>query len=170
MPKQSPFQLLSKSTRDGGSEKNSTDWATRPREDEFGEALRAELLGWPGVEARKMMGTLAFFRGKTMLGCYVNREMFQKTPPAWANRAGEPPLVWVRLNAEEKRRALRRAGVSESRANPMKTWVEIPLDSHAAVEEAVRWLGVAYEARPRGKIRANAHRRGREGRRAKKKS
>ncbi len=135
--------------------------------DELGEALRAELAGWPGVAARKMMGTLAFYRGKTMLGCYVNREMFKKTPPAWANRPGEPPLVWVRLSAGEKARALRRPLVRESRTNPMKTWVEIPLASHAAVEEAVRWLGVAYESRPGSARKAGSHRSGGKGRRKK---
>jgi len=34
------------------------NWSTRPLDDELGEALRVELLGWPGVTARPMMGTL----------------------------------------------------------------------------------------------------------------
>jgi hypothetical protein len=43
------------------------DWSTRPLEDELGEVLRvhrerAELLSWPGVQARPMKGALAFFR------------------------------------------------------------------------------------------------------------
>jgi len=42
----------------------ATDWSTRALEDELGEALRAELLGWPGVTSRPMMGCLAFCRGK----------------------------------------------------------------------------------------------------------
>ena len=51
----------------------TSDWTTRPLEDELGEALRAELLGWPSVTIRLMMGCVAFCRGKKMLGCYVNR-------------------------------------------------------------------------------------------------
>lgn len=113
--------------------------------DEFGEALQAELSAWPGVVTRRMMGTLSFFRGKNMLGCYVHRTLFKKAPPQWAPGVGEPPFVWIRLRPAEKEKALRRPHVRESISNPMKTWVEVPLFSRAALEEAVRWFGRAYE-------------------------
>lgn len=140
--------MVSKSVR------TESDWRTRPLDDELGEALRAELLRWPGVQPRAMMGTLSFFRGKQMLGCYINRDLFKRKPPKWANRKGEPPVVWIRLSAEDKEKALRRPHVRESLTNKMKTWVEVPMASRAALEEAVLWFGHAYEhpsrpARPR---------------------
>jgi hypothetical protein len=113
-----------------------SDWAIRPQEDELGEALRAELLGWPGVTVRPMMGCLSFFRGKQMLGCYVNRDLSKKKPP-WMNRPDEPTLVWVRLGRTDFQRALRRPGVVPSRLD-FVGWIEIPLASRRHLEEAVR--------------------------------
>ena len=123
-----------------------TGWSTQPLHDELGEALRAELLSWPGVTIRPMMGCLAFSRGKQMLGCYVNRELSKKKPP-WMNRPGEPTLVWVRLREDDTERALRRPGVRKARTGAVN-WVEIPLTSREMLEEAVRWLGCAYEHPP----------------------
>jgi len=127
--------------------KRETDWSTRPLDDELGEALRAELLGWPGVTIRPMMGCLAFSRGKQMLGCYVNRELSKKKPP-WMNRPGEPTLTWVRLREDDTERALRRPGVGKARTGAVN-WVEILLASREMLEEAVRWFGCAYERPPR---------------------
>ena len=136
-----------------------TDWATRPLEDELGEVLRAELLSWPGVTARPMMGTLGFWRGRRMLGCYVNRELV-KTKPSYVNRPGEPPFVWVRLRPEDAERALKRP-----RVRPLQLfttgWVEIPLASREHMEEAVRWLGRSYE-HPARRARKKAKRRRRK--------
>ena len=132
-----------------------TDLATRPLEDELGEALRAELLSWPGVTIRPMMGCLAFSRSKQMLGCYVNRELSKKKPP-WMNRPGEPTLVWVRLREDDTERALRRPGVRKARTGAVN-WVEIPLASRRLLEEAVRWFGRAYEHPPRATRRARRH-------------
>lgn len=127
-----------------------SDWSTRPLEDELGEVLRAELLSWPGVAARPMMGSLAFFRGRPrqkrggqMLGCYVNRAL-AKRKADYMNRPDEPPLVWVRLRVQDAERALKRRRVQESRLG-FKGWVEISLASRGHLEEAVRWLGCAYE-------------------------
>lgn len=127
--------------------RSKSDWTTLPLDDELGEALRAELLGWPGVMARPVMGCLAFFRGKQMLGSYVNRNLARKKAE-WLNRAGEPTFVWVRLRKKDAERALRRPGVTVSRIE-FPTWVEIPLESRALLEEAVRWFGHAYEHPPR---------------------
>ncbi len=134
----------------GKSAKRKTedaDWARRPLDDELGEALRAELLGWPSVIPRPMMGTLAFFRGKQMIGCYVNRALAKKKPD-WLNRQGEPTLVWVRLRAQDADRALMRLGVSRCRLG-FVGWIEIRLESRGMLEEAVRWFGQAYEHPPR---------------------
>ncbi len=130
------------------------DWDTLPLHDELGEALRAELLRWPGLEPRPMMGTLSFFHGKHMLGCYVHRALFKKTPPRWAPRADEPPFVWVRLSPDGVAKALRRPHVRGARTK-MKTWVEIGLASRGALEEAVHWFGKSYEE---GKSRRHATR------------
>ncbi len=124
-----------------------SEWSTRPLDDELGEALRAELLAWPGVTIRPMMGCLAFSRGRQMLGCYVNRELSKKKPP-WMNRPGEPPRAWVRLRPGEAERALRRPGVQKIRTGAVH-WIEIPLESRASLAEAVRWFGRAYEHRRR---------------------
>lgn len=132
---------------------SAESWACRPLGNELAEALRAELGGWPGVQTRAMMGTLSFFRGKQMLGCYVSRELIKKpVKPPWVNRAGEPPFVWVRLRLDDRQRALRRPGVraegadrTEPKASAGKVrparlnfagWVEIPLASREALEEA----------------------------------
>ena len=121
------------------------DWSTKPLGDELGEALRAELLGWPAVHVRRVMGTVAFYRNRYMLGCYINRELFRKAQkPSWANRPGEPPLVWVRLRSADAEHALKRPGVRRQGVS-FARWVEIPLASRASLAEAVRWLGCAYE-------------------------
>jgi hypothetical protein len=129
--------------------KTTTDWATRPLEDELGEALRAELLGWPGVTIRPMFGVMAFYRGERILGCYVNRDLAQKKA-RYMNRPGEPPLVWVRLPRADVERACERPGIRTSRTG-MSNWVELSLGSRALLEEAVRWFGRAYEHAPRPK-------------------
>ncbi len=123
------------------------DWSTRPLEDELGEVLRAELLSWPGVQARPMMGALAFFRGKHMLGCYVNRALSKKKPQ-WLGRLGEPTYAWMRLRPADAERALKRKAVRPSRLG-FTGWVEVELSSRAHLEEAVRWFGCAYEHPPR---------------------
>jgi hypothetical protein len=140
-----------------------SDWSTRPLEDELGEVLRAELLSWPGVRVRPMMGSLAFFRdrprqkrGGQMLGCYVNRTLAKKKT-SYMNRPGEPSFVWVRLRGKDAERALRRRRVREARLG-FKGWAEISLASRDHLEEAVRWLGCAYE-RP---ARTESKRKGRE--------
>jgi len=124
--------------------KQVVDWAALPLHDEVGEALRAELLRWPGVELRPMLGTLSFFRGKQMLGCYVSRALFKKMPPKWAPRPEEPSFCWVRLKPDSKAKALRRPHVRDSRIK-MKAWVEVNLASRAGLEEAVHWFGQSYE-------------------------
>jgi len=160
----------------------SESWAIRPLGNELAEALRAELAGWPGVAARGMMGTLSFFRGKQMLGCYVSRDLLKKpVKPEWVNRPGEPPFVWVRLRLDDKMRALRRPGVRAEGSQRLPEgekvsasrlgfagWIEIPLESRESLEEAVRWFGRAYERPPRSgpqrraaKPKGKAHRRGR---------
>lgn len=149
----------------------------RPLGNELAEALRAELAGWPGVEARGMMGTLSFFRGKQMLGAYVSRDLLKKpVKPEWVNRTGEPPFVWVRLRLDDKLCALRRPGVRASGSQELPEggkvsasrlgfagWIEIPLDSRASLEEAVRWFGCAYERPPRRRLagrKRKTHRKG----------
>jgi len=124
-----------------------SDWRTRPLDDELGEALRAELFTWPGVTVRPMMGTLGFWRGKRMLGCYVNRDLSKRKPP-WLNLPGEPTLVYIRLREDDAARALRRPSVAPARLGG-RAWVEIPLASRPNLEEAVRWFGIAYEHAPR---------------------
>lgn len=154
-------------------------WAFRPLGNELGEALRAELTGWPGVQARAMMGTLSFFRGKQMLGCYVSRELIKKpVKPPWVNRPGEPPFVWVRLRLDDKQRALRRPGVRaegaersereqscKHKASAEKVrharlgfagWVEIPLAPRESLAEAVRWFGCAFQRPPRKQLASRA--------------
>jgi hypothetical protein len=120
-----------------------SDWTIRPLEDELGEALRAELLAWPEVKSRPMMGCLAFFRKKKFLGCYVNRSL-PKKKPEWLNRPDEPTFAWVRLRPDDAARALRVPRLRQCRLE-FVGWVEIPLDSRKMLEQAVRWFGRAYE-------------------------
>ena len=120
-----------------------TDWTLRPLDDELGDALRAELLAWPDVKSRPMMGCLAFFRKKPFLGCYVNRTL-PKKKPEWVNRPDEPTFVWVRLRPDDAARAMKVPWLKRCRLE-FVGWVEIPLDSRKMLEEAVRWFGRAYE-------------------------
>ena len=126
-------------------------WTTRPLDDELGEALRAELLSWPQVEARQMMGTLAFFRSKQMLGCYVSRTL-SKAKPEWMNKRDEPTFAIVRMHPDDGVRALKRPGIRPSRLS-FPGWVEIDLDSRDALAEAVHWFGIACENPPPTKPR-----------------
>ena len=135
-----------------------TDWSLRPLGDELGEALRAELLGWPEVKARPMMGCLAFFHKKNFLGAYVNRNL-PKKKPEWVNRPDESTFVWVRLRPDDASRAMKVPWLKQCRLE-FAGWVEIPLDSRKMLEEAVRWFGRAYErAAPPAKQRASHARR-----------
>jgi hypothetical protein len=120
-----------------------TDWTLRPLDDELGEALRAELLGWPDVKARPMMGCLAFFHKKTFLGAYVNRSLLKKKPE-WVNRPDESTFVWVRLRPDDAARAMKAPWLKQCRLE-FAGWVEIPLDSRKMLEECVRWFGRAYQ-------------------------
>src|SRR3989442_3472098 len=124
-----------------------SEWRTRPLDDELGEALRAELFTWPGVTVRPMMGTLGFWRGQRMLGCYVNRDL-SKRKPAWLNRPGEPTLVYIRLREDDAARALRRPSVAPARLGA-SALVEIPLASRGSLEGALRLVRGAYEQPPR---------------------
>jgi hypothetical protein len=126
-----------------------SDWLTRPLDDEWGEILRAELLSWPQVTGRPMMGALTFFHKKQMLGCYVSRAL-SKAKPEWFNRRDEPTFAIVRLRAEDAERALKRKTVRASRLG-FDGWVEIDLSSRRTLEEAVRWFGTAYENPPPNK-------------------
>ena len=126
-----------------------SDWLTRPLDDEWGEILRAELLSWPQVTGRPVMGALAFFHKKLMLGCYVNRAL-SKAKPEWMNRRDEPAFAIVRLRAEDAERALKRKTVRPSRLG-FDGWVEIDLASRRTLEEAVHWFGTAYEHPPKSK-------------------
>src|SRR5260370_38985393 len=83
------------------------DWSLRPLDDELGEALRAELLSWPAVTLRPMMGTLGFWRGPLTLRCYANPDL-SKRKPAWLDWPREPTLVHIRRRADHAAPALRR--------------------------------------------------------------
>src|SRR3989442_14898913 len=115
------------------------DWSLRPLDDELGEALRAELLSWPAVTLRPMMGTLGFWRGQRMLGCYANRDL-SKRKPAWPNRPGEPPLVYIRLQEDDAARALRGPSVAPARPGAGAR-VGVPLSAPESLGGAGRWLG-----------------------------
>ena len=120
-----------------------TDWNRKPLDDELGEALRAELLGWPEIHTRPMMGCLGFFRKKNFIGAYVNRNL-PKKKPNWVNSPGEPTFVWVRLRPDDAAKAMKVPWLKQCRLE-FAGWVEIPLDSRKMLEEAVRWFGRAYE-------------------------
>ena len=126
-------------------------WTTRPLDDELGEALRAELLSWPNVAARAMMGALAFFRSKQMLGCYVSRTL-SSAKPEWLNKRDEPTFAIVRLRVEDAERALKRERTRAFRLG-FPGWVEIDLDSRDSLAEAVHRFGIAYENPPPTKSR-----------------
>ncbi len=83
--------------------KDFTDWSLWPLEDELGETLLAELLVWPGVATRPVMGTLAFFCGKHMLGCYVNRALSEKRAE-WLGRADDQPSFGCGCARQTRRR------------------------------------------------------------------
>ncbi|MBI4547684.1 MAG: hypothetical protein HY707_06885 [Ignavibacteriae bacterium] len=119
---------------------------TVPLEDELGELLRAELLTWPGVTVRPMMGCIAFCHGKQMIGCYVNRDLLKKKP-WWVNRSGESTLAWVRLRKTDAERALKRRDVHQCRTGA-KHWIELPLKSHELLEQAIYWFAVTYSHPP----------------------
>src|SRR2546422_11522305 len=119
------------------------DWSLRPLDDELGEALRAELLSWPAVTLRPMMGTLGFWRGQRMLGCYANRDL-SKRKPAWLNRPGEPTLVYIRLREDDAARALRQPSVAPARPRA-RARGGVPPASGGKLEESLRRFGVAFE-------------------------
>lgn len=111
--------------------------------------MPAELLGWPGVTLRPIMGCRAFFSRQADAG-QLREPCASRRKPDWMNRAEEPALVWLRLGKVDFERALRRPGVAPSRLG-LAGWIEIPLASRGHLEEAVRWLGRTYEHPPNRK-------------------
>ncbi len=90
-----------------------------------------QMLGtWPRVKITPMFGRWGYFVGPRLFACFPLRE--------------KDTDLWIRLAAEDQRRALA-AGFSPHRRMAATGWVEYELATPATVGRAIRWLRRSYE-------------------------
>lgn len=93
------------------------------------EALEDEVLRWPGVTTREMMGCLCYFRGKKFFAFLVTKG-----------------IVITKL-PEDARAKLKQAGgeAFEMGGKKVKTWVRAPLKKPMGVRQILPFVKKSYE-------------------------
>lgn len=92
--------------------------------------LNTQLGAWPRARITPMFGRWGYFVGPRLFACFPLR--VKETD------------LWIRLGAEEQRRALA-AGLTPHRRLGGAGWVECRVESSRDVGRALRWLRRAYE-------------------------
>jgi hypothetical protein len=88
--------------------------------------LNRTLGGWEGVRITPMFGRWGYFAGERLFACF----------PV----APREHDLWIRLSAEDQRRALREPGVRPHRRFARRGWIELDVADDAGVPQALRWL------------------------------
>jgi len=92
--------------------------------------LEDEILHWPGVTSREMMGCLCYFHGKSFFAFLVTQGIvITKLPP------NERATVVTQLKAEP----FTMAGRS------VKTWVKVPLEEPKGVSQILPFVKKSYQ-------------------------
>ena len=94
------------------------------------KALEQEVLGWPGVIAKPMMGCLFYFHGRKFFAFLVTK------------------AVVVTKLAEEDRAVLSKktgAGLFEMDGKTVKAWVRVPLTGPGDVKSVLPFVRKSYD-------------------------
>jgi Luciferase len=94
------------------------------------QRLNQVLGSWPGVRITPMFGRWGYFVGDRLFACFPLREKDRD--------------LWIRLSAEDQRRALGEAGVRPHRRFARRGWVETEIESESDVGRALKWLRRAW--------------------------
>src|SRR5882724_8497687 len=97
--------------------------------------LNTALGGWPGVRITPMFGRWGYFVGETLFACFPVREKEHD--------------LWIRLTADDQRRALADTRVRPHRRFSRKGWIELDVEGIEDMGRAVRWLRRGYTAAAR---------------------
>jgi Family of unknown function (DUF5519) len=90
------------------------------------------LATWPGVRITPLFGRWGYFVGDDLFACFPLREQEHD--------------LWMRLSANDQRRALSAAGMRPHRRFARRGWIECDVTSEAEVAGVLPWLRRAYEA------------------------
>ncbi|PWU24127.1 MAG: hypothetical protein C5B48_07410 [Candidatus Rokuibacteriota bacterium] len=94
--------------------------------------LNQVLGSWPRVRIAPMFGRFSYFVGPRLFACFPLR--------------AKDTDLWIRLPAEEQRRALSTPGFVPHRRLASTGWVELTVAAPRDVGRAIRWLRRSYEA------------------------
>jgi Luciferase len=97
--------------------------------------LNQTLGNWPRVKITPMFGRWGYFVGDTLFACFPVREKERD--------------LWIRLTAEDQRRALADTRVRPHRRFARKGWIELDVEGIEDMGRAVRWLRRGYTAASR---------------------
>jgi hypothetical protein len=98
--------------------------------------LNQTLGNWPRVKITPMFGRWGYFVGETLFACFPVREKERD--------------LWIRLSADDQRRALTDPRVRPHRRFSRKGWIELDVEGTEDMGRAVRWLRRGYAAASRG--------------------
>jgi hypothetical protein len=87
---------------------------------------------WPRVKITPMFGRWGYFVGPRLFGCFPLR--------------AKDTDLWVRLTADDQRRALATPGIVPHRRLAASGWVECTIETPRDVGRAIRWLRRSYQA------------------------
>ena len=94
--------------------------------------LNEALAGWSGVTITPMFGRWGYFTEGRLFACFPLRAKDRD--------------LWIRLGAEDQRRALAQGGVRPHRRFARRGWVELDIEVPRDIERALRWLRRGWEA------------------------
>ena len=94
--------------------------------------LNDALAQWASVRITPMFGRWGYFTGERLFACFP--------------LARKETDLWIRLSADDQRRALREPGVRPHRRFARRGWIELDLADEADVPRALRWLRRAHAA------------------------
>jgi len=86
---------------------------------------------WPRVRITPMFGRWGYFVGPRLFACFPLRS--------------KDSDLWIRLGAEEQRRALQTPGIVPHRRMASSGWVEMAVATPREIGRAIRWLRRSYE-------------------------
>jgi hypothetical protein len=96
------------------------------------QRLNETVARWTGVRITPMFGRWGYFVGDTLFACFPVREKERD--------------LWIRLTADDQRRALADTRVRPHRRFSRKGWIELDVEEIEDMGRAVRWLRRGYVA------------------------
>ena len=98
--------------------------------------LESELLGWPGVIAKRMFGFRTLYRRKRIFAALPHSKGFSTDASILVKFDPMPPAL-LRRAQSDRRVHLNRPG---------KGWLSFALNSDADLHDALEWLNSSYQS------------------------